>query len=417
MALALRSQFNDRTDEALCFAELGFPIIPVTLTRDSNRWRKQPRVEWTLATIDAARIAGWWRLWPEALPAIPLRYTNLVVVDADTPGRAEELKTLRVLGPHSKIATPSGGLHMVFAQPDPPITKHRWCEGVEVLGTSCLLTCYDLEELRFPRVAPRAVLPELFRKPRGESGWRIDEEGFVVREASTEPHGVPINKDRPQRVVTPKRVAEDAGSMTDALFALDPADWRGEHDRWLSLMNAAKWLGIAEDDFVRWSLGDPAYAADERAIRRKWDSLTPTHGGALYAALSEAGIKVAAKRNIAANRSLIDRHPLGASANPCDPNHARQPTRDWRSRINTVLDKLRAKPDGDMLFWAGCRVAEVMADVKKPLPSIAMQLLEGACPEPCKTLGREEVQRVITNAFYQIEKEELEAEEVEVKST
>ena len=38
-----------------------------------------------------------------------------------------------------------------------------------MLGTSCLLTCYDLEELKFPYVAPRAVLHEMFRRPRAEN--------------------------------------------------------------------------------------------------------------------------------------------------------------------------------------------------------------------------------------------------------
>src|SRR5262249_17224869 len=163
----------------------------------------------------------------------------LVVVDADIPEAVEEMKALRMLGPHSKIATPGGGLHMVFAQPPEPITKFVWSPGVEVLGTSCLLTCYDLEALRFPYVAPRPIWPKMFWKPR--VGQKRE----------------PINKERPEGAA----VARDVASLTDALFALDPVDWRGEHDRWLSLMNAAKWLGIAEDDFVHWSLGDPVYAA------------------------------------------------------------------------------------------------------------------------------------------------------------
>src|SRR5262249_40426712 len=134
------------------------PIIPVALRRDGERWRKQPLIGWDRATTDIDVVEGWWRQWPNALPGIPLRFTNLVVVDADRREGVDglaEVAGLRMLGPHSKIATPSGGLHMVFAQPPEPITsKFEWCRGVEVIGWSGLLTCYDLEALQFPRVAP-----------------------------------------------------------------------------------------------------------------------------------------------------------------------------------------------------------------------------------------------------------------------
>jgi hypothetical protein len=152
------------------FAGAGFPIIPVALHRVEGKWKKQPLVGWDKASTSEEVIEGWWRCWPEALPGIPLRYTTLVVVDADRRDGVDgvgELSALKMLGPHSKIATPSGGLHMVFAQPDPPITsRFQWCKGVEVMGSSGLLTCYDLEALRFPYVAPRAILPEMFRRPR-----------------------------------------------------------------------------------------------------------------------------------------------------------------------------------------------------------------------------------------------------------
>jgi hypothetical protein len=374
---------------ALAFVEAAsLPIIPVTLWFDETRerWRKQPRVEWDLATTDEATIAGWWHQWPDALPGISLRKTKLVVVDADTPDAVEEMKALRMLGPHSKIATPNGGLHMVFAQPPEAVTKHRWCEGIEILGSLCLLTCYDLAALAWPDNCPtyrtklRAPLPEMFRKPRGDS------------------KRVPINKTREEHA--PAQDAVMVAGLTDGLFAPDPEGWRGCHDEWLSLMNAAKWLGIAEDDFVQWSLGDPMYGADERVIRRKWRSLTPAHGGALYAALSAAGIKVDG-----AKRRLIDGLPLSAKTE--GKVRTRQPTRNWLSRVNTVCDTLRGKQDADCLFWAGCRIAEVMIDTKKPIPSVARALLEAACPRLRKAIGVDEVRRIITNAFHEVEKEEL----------
>src|SRR5215469_4854938 len=159
-------------DQALAFADAYFPIIPVRVYRDGERWRKQPMTSWDLATTKEITIRSWWSDWPDALPAIPLKKTNLCVVDADRRVGIDgvaQVTGLGPLGPHSRIATPSGGLHLVFAQPPEPITKLDWCAGVEILGTSCLLTCYDLEELKFPHVAPRAVLPEMFRQPRAEN--------------------------------------------------------------------------------------------------------------------------------------------------------------------------------------------------------------------------------------------------------
>src|SRR5215831_10626572 len=58
-------------------------IIPVALRRDGERWRKQPLVGWDRASTNIDVLEDWWQQWPNALPGIPLRYTNLVVVDAD----------------------------------------------------------------------------------------------------------------------------------------------------------------------------------------------------------------------------------------------------------------------------------------------------------------------------------------------
>jgi hypothetical protein len=158
----------------LAFAEAGFPIIPVRLYRERDRWRKQPMAKWDQATTNEATIAGWLRLWPDALPGIPLARMNWVVVDADRRDGIDgvaQVTDLGPLGPHSRIATPSGGLHLVFAQPPVPIHgRFNWCEGVEVLGEGCLLTCYDLDELKFPHVAPRAILPKMFWQPRDDVG-------------------------------------------------------------------------------------------------------------------------------------------------------------------------------------------------------------------------------------------------------
>jgi hypothetical protein len=69
------------------YAGIAAPIVPVTLWFDEDRqqWRKQPRVAWDLATTDEATIEGWWQIWPDALPGIPLRLTNLCVLMLTLP--------------------------------------------------------------------------------------------------------------------------------------------------------------------------------------------------------------------------------------------------------------------------------------------------------------------------------------------
>jgi hypothetical protein len=356
--------------QALAFADANFPIIPVRVYRDGERWRKQPMVGWDLATTKEITIRSWWSDWPDALPAIPLKKTNLCAVDADKREGVDGVAAvtgLGPLGPHSRIATPSGGLHLVFAQPPEPITKLDWCEGVEVLGTSCLLTCYDLDELRFPFVAPRAVLPEMFRKPRVERR-------AVVRNL--------INKGGQETRYIPQGHVL-AADLTAALRKMDVRDWRGEHDDWFALMAACAYYGIARDDFVAWSISDPHYASDGALIRRKWRTLKPKHGGALMAALKARGIKV--KR---AGGGLIDEVPLKARV------------RDWRSRFDGIRDWLRDHPGEQNLFNASCFVAEIAphtANVK------ALLLQVCAANGLTKLLGVEGCRKTIERGFARIE--------------
>jgi hypothetical protein len=221
----------ERSTNALAFGEASLPIIPVALRFDETRskWIKQPCVSWELATTDAATIDGWWRTWPDAIPGIPLRAVGWAVVDAEGAEGTVEVTGIGPLGPHSRITTPSGGTHLVFAQPPEAVTRFQWSANVEVLGTSSLLTCYDLDELLFPRVAPRAVLPKMFWKAKGEDGSK----------------GVPINKTREEHAAID---AAMVATLTDALFRLDVEDWRGRHDEWLALANGCKFEGISEDE-------------------------------------------------------------------------------------------------------------------------------------------------------------------------
>ena len=139
-------------------AQAGIPTIPVRVWHDGEKWRKRPLAEkWDDATTDCDVLAQWSRQWPEALPGVPLERVGWVAIDLDDysdaafreawvkPERVVFRKGRRVSEPehYSIYATPSGGRHIVFAQPDPPIAKLRWSAGVEVLGIGTLLTVYD----------------------------------------------------------------------------------------------------------------------------------------------------------------------------------------------------------------------------------------------------------------------------------
>jgi hypothetical protein len=387
-------------DLALAFAECNFPIIPVRVCRDGGRWRKQPMAGWDLATTNEITIRSWWSDWPDALPAIPLRRTNWAVVDADRRDGVDgvaQVTGLGPLGPHSRIATPSGGLHLVFAQPDPPITKLNWCPGVEVLGTSCLLTCYDLDELKFPFVAPRAILPEMFRRPRAENA----QYPALVRQRRTQVIGNLIKK---AGLDTSPHDPVLVADLTTALHKMNACNWRGDHDGWFALMAACAYVGIRCDDFVAWSVSDPYYVNDGALIRRKWRSLKPKHGGALMAALKARGIKI--KR---ADGRLIDEAPL-TKPDP-DPEPRPRPTpRNLRragARINSAIDAIYRDPTEHCLFWASCLCAEIVHECKLNPTQITDLIAGNAYPALHKTLGKEGIRRTIENAFRHVEEKYL----------
>jgi hypothetical protein len=197
-------------------------------------------------------------------------------------------------------------------------------------------------------------------------------------------------------------------TLTDALFALDAQDWRGRHDEWLSLANACKFEGIAEDDWVEWSLGDPMYRADERVIRRKWKSLTPAHGGALWAALKAAGIKV--DRGSSAKPSLNDAVPLHPTSGAGLRHSFHEPTRHLNNRLSSLYDWLNADLTEQGLFKVACIFAGIIAEGLLE-PSIAVKLLEANCWQLCKQMGADQFRVTIARAFRHVEEKILKESE------
>jgi hypothetical protein len=356
---------------ALAFAEAGFAVVPVNVFRRGERWRKVPYVSWrgekSQATTDPAKIKDMWDKHPSAMPGVVLR--DHVIIDADRrPGKPDGVELLRALGPFPAhpINPSKSGQHHWWRQPPEPIRYGRWAGG-EVLGIGRMVIGYAVPLGSIP------VLPEIF--------WPGGHGSVLTKRVPS--NGVFVGKD--QHRCDPVLV----GNLTAALNQMDPCEWHGEHDLWFELLMGAKFVGISLEDFVAWSTSDPDYADDGEIIAKKWHSIEPEHGGAFWRELSARGIKV--------------QHPN--AGHPHTPLK-RQITISWWGRLNSVLAKLQNKKDGDMLFWAGCRVAETIADTGKPKPSVAVDLLVAAVSPVIK---RDEAVRVISNAFDTIEQQILEA--------
>jgi hypothetical protein len=183
-----------------------------------------------------------------------------------------------------------------------------------------------------------------------------------------------------------------AGSWTEALFKLDPVCWRNNHDDWLLLMTACKGAGISVEDFTRWSVQDPEYADQGDVIRRKWDSVAGRHGGALGAALKEAGIEVRRPSTI---YSLSAEVPISRNANPLRKSHRFDPP-PLKPRLDGIMRWLRRNVSEGDLFSAACLLAEI-----SPKPGVAMKLLEQAAEDNGlrATLGKEGVRKTIERGF------------------
>jgi Bifunctional DNA primase/polymerase, N-terminal len=115
----------------LAYAERGWLLFPA---RDKN----SPLVKWrTNASADPAIIEKWWRRWPDAMIGLPTGI-DFVVLDVDVknpdPVYGNGFDTLAELGfalwPETPaVHTASGGCHLYFATPNPPIRNTAGAKG------------------------------------------------------------------------------------------------------------------------------------------------------------------------------------------------------------------------------------------------------------------------------------------------
>jgi hypothetical protein len=179
-------------------------------------------------------------------------------------------------------------------------------------------------------------------------------------------------------------------NLTEALRKLDPVCWNGRYDRyddWLALMMACKFAGIGREEFIAWSCGDPDYANDREVIARKWESFAqPKHAGALFAALKEAGIKVAKAHH---RHGLRDKS-AGVHLSASGPGNL-------VSRSRGLITWLSRNATGDGLFSAACLFAELGLT-----QAVATKLVDGNLPALRRALGDAEFTRQIERGFAHI---------------
>ena len=124
---------------ALRLAEAGIAVFPAGPD-------KRPLLKWReLSSSDPKAIELWWQRWPDAVPAIDLEKSDLVVLDGDRHGGPDGRTTLQELlnqldgfdGTAPIVTTPSGGIHVYFSQNGRELTNARGDlpAGIDVRGT------------------------------------------------------------------------------------------------------------------------------------------------------------------------------------------------------------------------------------------------------------------------------------------
>jgi hypothetical protein len=140
---AAAHQAMSNIDLALDLARQGVAVFPCC-PDGAEAKRPYPGVFWrNQSTTNDLRIRQWWDRWPDALPAIDLAKTDLMVIDLDGTGGIEdwaEVSRGRACRPPS-VSTPGGGRHLWFSREGrqygngrgalPPKRDHQ---GIDVRG-------------------------------------------------------------------------------------------------------------------------------------------------------------------------------------------------------------------------------------------------------------------------------------------
>jgi hypothetical protein len=201
-------------DQALEYAAGadGWPVFPCA---PDGTDRKKPLTQHGLrdATIDQVQIAAWWRRWPRALIGVPTgAASGFVVLDVDVKRlKVNGFDTLADLGyaalPNTPMVhTSSGGLHLYFAPPAPPIRNTAGSRG-RGLGAG----------LDWRADGGYVIVPS----PGSGYEWDPDQNFGLSRLAEVPPGLLPRETRRPTPIGRPAR--PEAGLSPYAEAALDSA--------------------------------------------------------------------------------------------------------------------------------------------------------------------------------------------------
>lgn len=309
---------------AIALAAAGCSIFPCQWHGETIK-RPLPGIYWrNEATTSAARVAAWWRGFPQALPGFALGKSGLFVIDPDChAGQADGLAAWgRLIAEHGDpgapcVVTPSGGHHYYFRQPDgDPLGNHEGAlpDGINVRGKGGYVIAPGAELAdgrRYSEVPIEAVLAAPL-PPQ----WLLD----LIRarpDAAASPRTitplaiVSTSNEARIKAYTESAFADELAklrgapkgrrnnTLNECAFALGTmvgAGWLGESDAGDWLLSAALDIGLARAESVatiasginagklqpreipaeRQGTGDPAYGALIAA------SLLRAHDGTIY---------------------------------------------------------------------------------------------------------------------------------------
>jgi len=323
------------------------------------------------------RSAFQWMTWQQApLVGAPTGERNgFDVLDID-PNGAGWYDANRAQLPLTLAQQTPRGLHLYFRHaPGLRCSTGRIAPGVDVRAEGGYVIHWRREGLPFEE-HPLAEWPE----------WLLD----AARRTTGTPRQTTLRSDGVRSDGGSHNGAVEVAGLADALRQMNPVDWRGDFERWFALLGACKAVGIAREVFVEWSVGDLEYADRRGEIERIWECALGAHGRALYAALSQRGIKVPS----ASKRSLS----RGSGG----------PTGNLQRRTEGLFAHLAQDPTEDRLFTVAATFGEIILEGRIQR-WVANDLLEGACRATglWKSLGPVRCKRTIANGYRHVEEKYL----------
>jgi hypothetical protein len=167
-----------------------------------------------------------------------------------------------------------------------------------------------------------------------------------------------------------ERVGGNASALA-ALHQLDPRVFNGEDDLWFNFLMGAKCVGISEDDFVDWSIGDPDYWDHGDEIRRRWNSVAGLHAGAFYATLKQADIKLQPTKPTTKYNSAEGSQSAKAPFHHYSTNPV--------ARFHRLIADLKKDGREKLAWWTTCEIAGMVLLEGWPTEKVARRYLENAC--------------------------------------